>query len=107
MTKVFFETFVGRQRKSVWISEAAFCNWVNKILADHSLQSSILDLIEGRVKFEDLDEGSAGIFPERLVPEDIRFEIREKLEDISLEEREVLTTFLIPKIFEAVRLKNA
>ena len=57
MDSVFFQTFVGRERRPLEITYREFSDWVAAIMADNQLRSIILDLAEGRRKIEDLDEG--------------------------------------------------
>jgi hypothetical protein len=103
MNSIFFQTFVGREKRPVQITDREFSDWVSAILSDDRLRSDILDLAEGRRKYEDLDEGPAGFFPERMFPDDLRNKIAEKLSQRPESDRSILTGFLLPKILVAVR----
>lgn len=107
MTAIFFKTFVGLQRRILQITDLDYHAWIAAILADSQLKSDVLDLAKGRRKYDDLDEGSAGIFPERLLPEDIGKRLEQKLANYSDTDRSILTSFLVNNILDFVSASDA
>jgi len=72
--------------------------WIDCIRDDQSLVDSIRRVLEGKEKWLELDEGDAGIFPERIFP--YSAEVDAKLEWLDSDKRVVMGTFLFREMLD-------
>ena len=103
-SEIIFETFVGRARTRVTFTSGEFDRWVQNIREDAALTAAIRRIQSGEEKLLDLDEGTAGIFPERIFP--CLDQLQDKLTWLDRGTRHVVATFLLGAVLEAVGGKS-
>lgn len=99
--EVLFETWLGRDRRQVQITRAEFRNWIECIQDDQALVASIHRVLSGKEKWHDLDEGGAGIFPERIFPYEAQ--VIAKLRWLHPDEQMVMGSFLFHKMLDVFK----
>jgi hypothetical protein len=99
--QVIFETYLGRHRRHVKITRDEFRMWIDRIRDDQVLVDSIRRVLNGKERWLDLDEGDAGIFPERIFP--YSDEVDDKLEWLDSDKRVVMGTFLFQEMLDEFR----
>lgn len=99
--ELLIDITVGRDRRPVRVTRADFQLWISRIRQDQALVEAIRRVLDGREKWLDLDEGDAGIFPERIFP--YQDEIDDKLEGFDPDKRPVIGTLLFHKMLDQFR----
>ena len=83
------------------ITRDEFRMWIDRIRDDQVLVDSIRRVLNGKERWLDLDEGDAGIFPERIFP--YSDEVDDKLEWLDSDKRVVMGTFLFQEMLDEFR----
>lgn len=66
--EIVFETFVGRDRTPLQMTRSQYDEWLDNIRQDEDLMFRVKQVLSGHEPMQDLDEGKAGIFPQRVFP---------------------------------------
>ena len=83
------------------ITRDEFRMWIDRIRDDQVLVDSIRRVLNGKERWLDLDEGDAGIFPERIFP--YSDEVDDKLEWLDSDKRVVMGSFLFQEMLDEFR----
>lgn len=90
---VVFKTFVGRERTVLGITHGDYHRWLDNIRTDQPLMAAIGRVLAGDEEYLGLDDGDAGVFPERIFP--YSRQVEAKLDWLDAGKQSVLTSFML------------